>query len=245
MCYACKTEQEFQEVVEELRDELKEEVQFFPRVFVIGKTEKIVAFYVVTSSMQFKLPSFLRCIDLVVKLKFVLNYNFPESCELFWYFVAKYFYHIGYSRKAKNSQLLQLLAYLEHWESITCTAICAITCATLFMVSSPTWRFFMAHRFQIYLYSMRALKTAPESTSTCRFEPRLAATVPVTTNFNSTMKIYSCESNAIMTISKTKMKIRRKLDSKTNILDPKDRLRPRDMFLNFSLDLHSKPKFTR
>lgn len=132
MCYACKTEQEFQEVVEELRDELKEEeVQFFPRVFVIGKTEKIVAFYVVTSSMQFKLPSFLRCIDLVVKLKFVLNYNFPESCELFWYFVAKYFYHIGYSRKAKNSQLLQLLAYLEHWESITCTAICAITSVQL------------------------------------------------------------------------------------------------------------------
>ncbi|XP_021707649.1 uncharacterized protein LOC110678719 [Aedes aegypti] len=114
MCYACKTEQDFSEAVAELRDEYEANaVQFFPRIFVIGGTEHLFAFYVVTAKFQYKLPSFLRCIDLVVKLKFVLNYNFPESCELFWYFVAKLFYNVGYSRKARNSQLLQLFAYLK------------------------------------------------------------------------------------------------------------------------------------
>nr|XP_029727572.1 uncharacterized protein LOC115265764 [Aedes albopictus] len=114
MCYACATEDEFSEAVDSLRNELlSDDVPFGPRIFVVGRTDKLTGFYVVTSKLQYKLPTFLRCVDLVLKLKFVLNYDFPESCELFWCFIAKQFYNIDFSRKAKNSQLLQLLAHLR------------------------------------------------------------------------------------------------------------------------------------
>lgn len=118
MCFACKTEEEFLESVDNLREELKaNDFQFSPRIFLVGEIDKLIGFYVVTAKLQFKLPSFLRCVDLVVKLKFALNYNFPESCELLWCFIAKYFYKINYTRKVTNSQLLQLFAFLENRET--------------------------------------------------------------------------------------------------------------------------------
>lgn len=118
MCFACKTEEEFSETVDSMREEFKaKDIQFSPRIYLIGETGQLTGFYVVTAKLQFKLPSFLRCVDLLVKLKFALNYNFPESCELFWCFIAKHFYRINYTRKVKNSQLLQLFAFLENRET--------------------------------------------------------------------------------------------------------------------------------
>lgn len=84
-----------------------------PRIYAIGCLENIEAFYVVTGKFEYKLPSFLRCLDVIVKLKHVLDYRFPESCEAFWCFITRYFYGIDYKRKSKNNQLLQLLTYLE------------------------------------------------------------------------------------------------------------------------------------
>ncbi|XP_021710615.1 uncharacterized protein LOC110679620 [Aedes aegypti] len=113
MCYACATDEEFIEAVESLRSEHSNDIPFAPRIFVVGQTDKLTGFYVVTSKLQYKLPTFLRCVDIAVKLKFAHNYDFPESCELFWCFIAKHFYSINFSRKAKNSQLLQFFAYLK------------------------------------------------------------------------------------------------------------------------------------
>lgn len=115
-CHVCSTEEEYVTERDSLREQFANKtsgVEFPPRIFVIGKPEKLDAFYVVTQKLEYKLPSFLRCMDVVVKLKFVLKHNFPESSEILWCFIARYFYNIDYPRKSKNAQLLQLLAFLE------------------------------------------------------------------------------------------------------------------------------------
>lgn len=116
-CFVCDTEEDYKAETDFLRGEAESSgSQLSPRVFIVGKPDQIQAFYVVTQKLQYRLPSFLRCLDVVIKLKLVMNFNFSESCELFWCFVLKYFYDVDCGRKSKNSQLLELLSFLEKSE---------------------------------------------------------------------------------------------------------------------------------
>lgn len=113
-CSLCETEREFTETVEAQMQELKsKDVQFSPRIYAVGTVQHIECFYVVTEKLRYKLPSLVRCLDVVVKLKFTMDFEFPEYSELFWVFLSGYFYDIEHSQKSKNCQVLQLNAYLD------------------------------------------------------------------------------------------------------------------------------------
>lgn len=114
VCSICETTDEYIDDLRTLRQDCEtDKIPFTPRIYAVGCFEHIEAFYVVTGKFEYRLPTFLRCMDVVIKLKYVLDYNFPESCEAFWCFMTRFFYGIDYKRKSKNSQLLQLFAYLE------------------------------------------------------------------------------------------------------------------------------------
>ncbi|XP_062554081.1 uncharacterized protein LOC134219376 [Armigeres subalbatus] len=113
-CNICETQEELIESLNSQRSELESKgVQFSPRIYAVGQIDNFEGFFVVTNKLVYKLPSLIRCLDVVVKLKFALDLQFPESSELFWVFVSKYFYDIDYTQKSKNTQILQLLAFLE------------------------------------------------------------------------------------------------------------------------------------
>ncbi|XP_053698349.1 uncharacterized protein LOC128745332 [Sabethes cyaneus] len=116
VCRIFDTQQEYKKALCDLREEFTSNNQSLsPRICVIGKPNSFESYFVVTKSLEYQLPSFLRCLDVVLKLKTILGFEYPESCEIFWCFISRFFYNIDYMRKSKNTQLLQLLAYLrEH-----------------------------------------------------------------------------------------------------------------------------------
>ncbi|KXJ72355.1 hypothetical protein RP20_CCG018301 [Aedes albopictus] len=114
VCYLCDSYDEYIDHLQSTRRDCQTaKVQVAPRIYAIGSFEDVEAFYVATGKFEYKLPSFLRCLDVVIKLTHVLEYRFAESCEIFWCFLTRYFYGIDYKRKSKNGQLLQLTSYLE------------------------------------------------------------------------------------------------------------------------------------
>ncbi|XP_021707114.1 uncharacterized protein LOC110678464 [Aedes aegypti] len=116
-CYVCETEAEFTDALNSQRQELESNgTQFSPRIYAVGAIENFEYFYVATNKLRYRLPSLVRCLDVVVKLKFTLDLQFPESSELFWVFISKYFYDIEYTQKSKNTQILQLIAFLNSCE---------------------------------------------------------------------------------------------------------------------------------
>ncbi|XP_058444370.1 uncharacterized protein LOC131426003 [Malaya genurostris] len=113
LCFLCKSEIECTDAIKSMRDDFNTaQKPLFPRLIAIKEEESLTKFYVVCNGLEFKLPTFLRAIDVALKLKFVLNLQFAESTELFWGFVARYFYQINYQNKSKNNQLLLLERYL-------------------------------------------------------------------------------------------------------------------------------------
>ncbi|XP_055542936.1 uncharacterized protein LOC129728516 [Wyeomyia smithii] len=116
-CLVCNTQEVLSNSLQVQREEFeKADIQFAPRIYAVGSTERLECFYVVTHNLQYKLPSFVRCLDVVVKLKYTLDLNFSESAELFWAFLSRYFYGVEYNNKSKNTQVLQLLDYLQKRE---------------------------------------------------------------------------------------------------------------------------------
>ena len=114
VCYLCDSYDEYIDHLQSTRRDCQTaKVQVAPRIYAIGSFEDVEAFYVATGKFEYKLPSFLRCLDVVIKLTHVLEYRFAESCEIFWCFLTRYFYGIDYKRKSKNGQLLQLTSYLD------------------------------------------------------------------------------------------------------------------------------------
>lgn len=114
VCNIYGTQQDYTKAVCDLRKKFtSSNLPFSPRIFVIGKPSRLESCYIVTKTLEYQLPSFLRCLDIVLKLKYVLGFEYPESCEIFWCFISRYFYGIDYVRKSKNSELQQLFAYLK------------------------------------------------------------------------------------------------------------------------------------
>ncbi|KAL1400706.1 hypothetical protein pipiens_007211 [Culex pipiens pipiens] len=113
-CTICATEAEFRTECEKLRDPSgPNKGQLSPRIFAIGGSSVLSTFYVLGDKYIYKLPTFLRCLDVLVKATHVLNYPFLESCETLFCFLSRHFYGIDYKRKSKIGQLLKLLAFLE------------------------------------------------------------------------------------------------------------------------------------
>lgn len=114
VCCITSSYTEFTEKIKALREDyLSKGVQFRPRIYAIGDSQRLESLYVVTGKFDYRLPSFIRCVDVIIKLKYVLGYDFMERCETFWCFITRYFYNHDYARKSKQNQLLQLIAYLE------------------------------------------------------------------------------------------------------------------------------------
>lgn len=117
LCHICADEVQYKQTLESQRQESKDSgVPFPPKIFTIRSTSSAVdleQFFVVTAGLEYQLPTFLRSLDVAFKLTFVLNFKFQESCELFWAFIARYFYKISYTEKSKNNQLLLLQKYLS------------------------------------------------------------------------------------------------------------------------------------
>ncbi|XP_021708165.1 uncharacterized protein LOC110678890 isoform X2 [Aedes aegypti] len=91
VCYLCDTYDEYIEAIQTTRQECATaKIQVAPRIYAVGSFENIEEFYVATGKIEYRLPSFLRCLDVIIKLKHVLDYPFPESCEILWCFITSY-----------------------------------------------------------------------------------------------------------------------------------------------------------
>ncbi|XP_058449339.1 uncharacterized protein LOC131429297 [Malaya genurostris] len=113
LCVICDSEDECINTIKSMRDDFKAAQQsLFPRIFTIKQEDSLTKFFVVCNGLEFKLPTYLRALDVALKLKFVLNVKFSESTELFWGFVTRHFYNINYQNKSKNNQILLLEQYL-------------------------------------------------------------------------------------------------------------------------------------
>ncbi|XP_055548889.1 uncharacterized protein LOC129732240 [Wyeomyia smithii] len=84
-CNVCNTVEEYVTERDTLRKQIANEnnLEFSPRIFVVGHPEKLEAFYVVTQNLEYKLPSFSPGISttstIVVNLKTDNYFNFLHS----------------------------------------------------------------------------------------------------------------------------------------------------------------------
>ncbi|XP_055614708.1 uncharacterized protein LOC129761035 [Uranotaenia lowii] len=111
----CNTQDDLSNAVSDwMQNSADHGVASFARIFIYADEKNLKEFRVTTEGVSYHVPTFLKSIDVIIKLKFLLKVQFAGSCELFWVFVAHYFYGFtNFSPKLSNSRLLQLLAFLE------------------------------------------------------------------------------------------------------------------------------------
>ncbi|XP_059613379.1 uncharacterized protein LOC132259669 [Phlebotomus argentipes] len=66
-----------------------------PRIFVIGPNCKAINhFYVFYSGILYKLPTFVKCIDLAIKICAVFSIDFSQTSKLVWSFLYNLFFKL-------------------------------------------------------------------------------------------------------------------------------------------------------
>lgn len=87
---------EVQQKIDQCRDNcLKTGTKMQPRIIVVGKSfEELTDFYVFCEVVKYKLPTFIKSLDICIKLTFVLNLHYPTISKLVWTFIQEYFYQI-------------------------------------------------------------------------------------------------------------------------------------------------------
>ncbi|GAB0095137.1 hypothetical protein DMENIID0001_104890 [Sergentomyia squamirostris] len=66
-----------------------------PKVVAVGTTiEDLHEFYVDFDGILYQLPTFVKCLDTVIKLCFIFNINYPIRSKYVWTFFQQYFFKI-------------------------------------------------------------------------------------------------------------------------------------------------------
>lgn len=77
-----------------------------PKLIVVGAdSSTLQEFYVFFNNIKYKFPTFRKALDVVIKLMFVFNLEYPIVSKLVWLFIQEYFYEIPNSMiypKVKN-----------------------------------------------------------------------------------------------------------------------------------------------
>ncbi|XP_059610554.1 uncharacterized protein LOC132257597 [Phlebotomus argentipes] len=66
-----------------------------PKIIAVGDSfENLLEFYVDYDGILYQLPTFIKCLDTVIKLCFVFNINYPIRNKYIWTFFQQYFFKI-------------------------------------------------------------------------------------------------------------------------------------------------------
>lgn len=85
-----------------------------PLIIVVGiNLSSVASFYVCYDNLFYKLPTFLKAIDICFKLFHVMNFKYPVPSKQIWTFVQNYIYNIYLKEDEKSSGLSLLLRKFE------------------------------------------------------------------------------------------------------------------------------------
>ncbi|XP_065354365.1 uncharacterized protein LOC135948838 [Calliphora vicina] len=92
----------------EMYAERKERLQ--PRVMVVGPDfSKISDFFVFCDGLKWKCPSYMKCIDIIIKLSYVFNTEYSPKSKQVWSFLEQYFFDLKSEDFSSVANLLSIL----------------------------------------------------------------------------------------------------------------------------------------
>lgn len=102
-----------------LIDYKSKEISMQPRFFVIGSdVTNVTDFYVVCEELNFKLPTFLKALDIALMLIYVFDLNFSPVSKVVWIFLANIFFTKAYPKDFNpSSDFNSFVKYLKSEES--------------------------------------------------------------------------------------------------------------------------------
>lgn len=83
-----------------------------PMLNVVGSLklgQQTYTFYVYYDNIRYKFSTFLPAIDVCMKTYFIFRIKYPVSSEMFWSFVAEYFFKLKESSNAKIAKIIEKL----------------------------------------------------------------------------------------------------------------------------------------
>ncbi|XP_067613875.1 uncharacterized protein [Eurosta solidaginis] len=109
----CEYINDYQRRYDELKSKAMEKCTTLqPLILVIGEELKsLESYYIVFDGVLYKVPTFVRALDLLFKLFHVFNLKYPIEAKFLYDFMEKYFFKFDCS---VNSNLLLLINYLEN-----------------------------------------------------------------------------------------------------------------------------------
>lgn len=78
-----------------------------PKLLVIGDIFKIKEIYVYFDNLKYPFVSVLKAFDLLFKIIFVFNLQYPSESEIFYHFIQDLFYDIGSNKKCTKSSSIK------------------------------------------------------------------------------------------------------------------------------------------
>ncbi|XP_067629384.1 uncharacterized protein [Eurosta solidaginis] len=109
----CEYINDYQRRYDELKGKAMEKCTTLqPLILVIGEELKsLESYYIVSDGVLYKVPTFVRALDILFKLFHVFNLKYPIEAKFLYDFMEKYFFKFDCS---VNSNLLLLINYLEN-----------------------------------------------------------------------------------------------------------------------------------
>lgn len=105
------TVNDLQRKLESIKSEFaarKEKLQ--PRVVVVGpKIDDLKEFYVYCDGLKYKCCTFIKCLDIIIKLCHVYKIKYSQKSILVWSFLEQYFFGIQSEKFSSVSNLISKL----------------------------------------------------------------------------------------------------------------------------------------
>ncbi|GAB0098691.1 hypothetical protein DMENIID0001_144610 [Sergentomyia squamirostris] len=80
-----------------------------PQIVAVGSPDSIGKIYVYYNTLQYKLPTIKKAIDMVVKICFIHNMEYSAITKNVWHFIQLYFYGIPSSNTVVSSVVTNLI----------------------------------------------------------------------------------------------------------------------------------------
>lgn len=100
-----------QEKLEKMQEENKlKKLKIQPRIVVVGpELTKLNHFYVYLDGLKYKLGSFKKCLDLVIKISYVFQLKYSHITKHVWSFLENYFFGLDSERFPEVINLINIL----------------------------------------------------------------------------------------------------------------------------------------
>lgn len=91
-----------------LRDEhLKNKSTVQPRIIAVGlDLTQLTDFFVYCDGIKYKPATFIKCIDIVIKLTYVFDLKFSATSKLVWLFFEQYFFDLSSEQFSEIANLI-------------------------------------------------------------------------------------------------------------------------------------------